>query len=186
MKRILIVMCLLAYALLFSQKENLKLGYFGSVQADAGLDLGSIIRKPADPNDYYSAKDQFPTYFSYGFTGQLGYQPLNWFAIAGGLRYSYISPKFHNLYWMVQPYFFVSNPIDKEFQYITLNFGRQINTTHGLRDNGFIGLGVGGFGLINERVAQKIQLNLDMQVADDAVWFLGFSYGITVFSNKNL
>lgn len=187
MKKTVLLIFLLTNIFTFSQtKENLKLGVFGSVHADIGLDLGSIIRKPQDPNDYYSTKDQYPTYFTYGFTGQIGYQPLNWFALATGLRYSYISPKFHNIYWMVQPYFFVSNPVDKEFRFITLNFGKQINTTQGLSNNAFLGIGAGFYDVVGERLAQKIQLNLDVQNADDAVWFLGISYGITIFSNRNL
>ena len=187
MRKILLVCSLLMGVFAFSQeKENLKLGVFGTLQTDVGLDLGSILRKPQNPNEYYSEKDQFPTYFTYGFTGQIGYQPLNWLALGTGLRYSYISPKFHNIYWTVQPYFFVSNPKDKEFNFITLNFGKQINTTQGLSNNGFIGVGGGFYELARERTAQKFQLNLDVQVADDAVWFLGLSYGITVFSNKNL
>ncbi len=185
-KKLPLIFLLMSIVTFSQQKENLKLAVFGSVQADVGLDLGSIIRKPQNPEEYYSTTNQHPTYFTYGFTGQVGYQPLNWLALSGGLRYSYISPKFHNVYWMVQPYFFISNPIDREFQYITFNFGRQMNTTQGLSNNGFVGIGAGFYDLVSNHFAQKIQLNLDVQTADDAVWFLGLSYGITIFSNKNL
>ena len=185
-KRFLYILIFISGFAFSQQKENLKLGFFSSLQADVGLDLAGIIREKKDPSIYYFEQNKYPTYFTYGFTGQVGYQPLNWFAMAAGLRYSYITPKFHNVYWMVQPYFFVSNPQDREFRYITASFGRQLNTTHGLSDGGFMGLGVGGFGLISERVAQKVQFNLDVHSADYAVWFLGVSYGITIFSNKNL
>ncbi len=187
MKKFYIFTLILVSAIYFGQeKENLKLNFFGGIQTDIGLDLGSIIRKPENPNDYYSTQDQFPTYFTYGFTAQVGYQPLNWLALATGIRYSYISPKFHNIYWSVQPYFFMNNLRDKDFEYLTLNFGKQINSTQGLSNNGFIGIGAGKIDLMNERIAQKFQLNLDVQVADDAIWFVGFSYGITFFGNKNL
>lgn len=154
-------------------KINNKLNFFGIAQADIGLDLGSIINPDTDtggtPKYYYNEK---PTYFTYGFTAQAGYQPLNWLGLSSGLRYSFISPKFHNLYWHVQPYFFFSPSENKDFNYLTLNFGRQINSTQGRSANGFIGIGIGKFDLAGENLAQKLQLNLDVHTtSDDAVWF---------------
>lgn len=176
-------------SLYFGQnKTSNKLNFFGTAQADIGLDLGSILRPNKNPDGtpkYYY--EEQPTYFTYGASVQGGYQPLNWLALSTGLRYSYITPKFHNVYWIVQPYFFISPPENKEFGYLTLNFGKQINITQGRSANGFIGIGVGKFDLAGQNLAQKFQLNLDVQTTkNDAIWFLGFSYGIVLFNNKNL
>lgn len=176
-------------SLYYSQnKENYKLNFFGSLQADAGLDLGSIL-KPNRNNTNQTASyyDDQPTYFTYGFSAQAGYQPLNWLAFSSGLRYSYITPKFHNVYWMFQPYFFITRPEDKDLGYLTFDFGKQINKTQGSSNSSFVGIGVGKVDLIKENLAQKFQFNLDVQaIPEDPIWFLGFSYGIVIFSNKNL
>lgn len=175
-------------SLCFGQnKINNKLHFFGVAQADIGLDLGSIVNPDTNvdgtPN-YYSEN---PTYFTYGLTTKAGYQPFNWLALSSGLRYSFISPKFHNLYWLIQPYFFFSPAEDKDFNYLTFNYGTQINSTQGRSHNGFIGIGIGKFDLVGQNFAQKLQLNLDVHTTlNDAVWFLGLSYGIVIFSNKNL
>ncbi|MDO5615248.1 MAG: hypothetical protein Q4G16_03600 [Cruoricaptor ignavus] len=151
---------------LAQEKPNYKLGFFTSLQADMAFDLGTILRPNRDANDYYSQYDDDKTYFTYGFNAQLGYQPLNWFALAGGIRYAYITSKYHNLYWTIQPYFFITDPMDKDFGYFTLTLGSQFNKTQGLSNNGFLGIGIGKFDLVNDRFAQKIQINLDVQSAD--------------------
>lgn len=188
MKILLLFLMLAPCQLLFSQgtKENLKLGTFGSLQADVGFDLPSILGKKLQTNEYEYRYSNQKTYFTGGFSSQIGYQPLNWLALAGGIRYSYISPMFHNLYWTVQPYFFITKPENLDFGYFTLQIGRQFNKTQGLDDNGFVQVGVGKFDVINNHTAQKFQLSLDVQLADDSIWFLGISYGITFFSNKDL
>lgn len=187
MKRILLPL-LIFFSLIGSaqQKELYKLKFFGTVQSDVGFDLATVIRKPDQQTGLYNAEDQSSMHFSYGFTGQVGYQPVNWLALSGGLRYSYISTKFHNVYWVVQPYFFTSDADSKDFNFLTIFFGTQLNTTQGLRNNRFFGMGLGKFDLVGNNLAQKIQLNLDIQQAEKALWFVGFSYGITVFSNKNI
>lgn len=188
MKKLLLFVLVLFSIYHYSQmKPDLKMGSFITAQADIGLDIGSIWRSRHSDfnygNPYYESP---PMYYTHGFTTQIGFQPKNWIAVAGGVRYSYVGPKFHNLYWTIQPYFFISPPEYKEFSFITLQLGRQFNNTHGLTDNGFMGIGVGKFELIGIRLAQKIQLNLDVQMANDAIWFVGFSYGITIFTNRNL
>lgn len=186
MKKNLLFIFIIFSNFTFSQvKPDFKMGSFITAQADIGLDLGSIWRaKNSDFN--YGYYESPPMYYTHGLATQIGFQPKNWIAIAGGLRYSYVGLKFHNLYWSIQPYFFLTPPENKEFGYFTLQLGKQFNKTHGLTDNAFMGLGFGKFDIIDTRLAQKIQLNLDVQMANDAIWFVGFSYGITIFTNRNL
>ena len=170
----------------FSQeKANYKLGFFSSVEANFGFDLAAMIKSDRAQTEY--EKQQLdPGKFNYGFTAQVGYQPINWFAIGTGLRYSFVDPNFHVIYFTLQPYFFVGNPKDAEFTYLSLNMGRQINQTAS-RNAGFIGLSIGRFEPINKRFGNKFQINLETQSFDgEGTLFVGFTYGLTFFSNKEL
>lgn len=167
-----------------AQQENYKLGTFGAFQGDLGLDFSYILR-PEDRGDVFQAKNK-QIYFTYGSTISLGHQMFDWLALSGGVRYNYITPKYHLLSWMVQPYFFTSSPQDKEFNFVSLSLGRQFNSSHGITNGSILGLGLGKVDLTNEQLAQKLQLSLEVHSFDDNFWFLSFSYGIVLFSNKNL
>lgn len=171
--------------LVFSQEKANKLGLFGTLEANIGLDVAAMIKESQATNEYERQKLD-PGKFNYGFATQLGYQPLNWFAFATGVRYSYVDPNFHVVYWTVQPFFIVSNPKDEEFTYISANFGTQINRTASENAKLF-GLSVGFFEPITKNLGNKFQVNLEVQDFDgNSTLFVGFSYGIAIFSNKKL
>ena len=176
---------LLVSAFVFSQDKPSKLGMFGTLEANVGLDLADIIRNNRAKTD--DERSQLPPgKFNYGFTSQIGFQSLNWFALSGGIRYSFIDPNYHLLYAMAQPTFFISDPKDEDFEYLFASVGTKINYT-AAKNAGFVGIGAGKIEPINTRFGHKFQLNADLQVLDgESNIFVGLTYGIIVFSNKNL
>ena len=172
--------------LIFSQEKRNKLGFFGSVEANIGYDVAAMIKESQVTNEY-ERENLDPGKFNYGFSAQAGYQPLNWFALGTGLRYSFVNPNFHVIYWNIQSYFFVNNPeVEENRVYISANFGTQINKTAS-RNAKVIGLSVGGFGPVTKNLGNKFQVNLEVQDFDgNGTLFVGFTYGIAIFSNKNL
>ncbi|KQT16820.1 hypothetical protein ASG31_10600 [Chryseobacterium sp. Leaf404] len=169
----------------FSQENSNKLGLFGVMEANVGFDVAAMI-KDSQVSDEYERQNLDPGKFNYGFAAQAGYQPLDWFALATGFRYSYVDPNFHVLYWTFQPFFIVSNPKDEEFTYISANFGKQINNTAS-KNAVLAGFSVGFFEPITQNVGNKFQINLEVQNFDgNSTLFVGFSYGIAFFSNRKL
>lgn len=182
MRKILFLILMLSNISVFSQTKDYRLGLFGSAQADFGPDISFLFRRDKDSH-YEDDNDDF--YITYGTQAQVGWQPLHWLGIASGVRYSYVSNKYHNVYAVVQPYFFTSPKDDEEKSYITLALGKQINNTQGFSDGGFIQLGLGRIDLMEKHIAQKIQLNLDVQPAgNNTIIFIGLSYGIIFHSRK--
>lgn len=88
----------------------------------------------------YEKWQSSPGKFNYGFSVNIGFQPLNWFALNGGLRYSYIDSDFHMIYATVQTMFFMNDPKYEDFEYLFLQLGSNINATASDNAN-FVGLG---------------------------------------------
>lgn len=176
---------LLIPTIIFSQEKSNKLGFFGTAEANVGFDVGAMIKENQVTSEYERQKLD-PGKFNYGFTTQVGFQPLQWFAMGTGLRYSYVNPNFHVIYWTLQPYFIISSPKDDEFTFISINYGSQINNTAS-KNAKLIGLSVGFFEPITKNLGNKFQLSLEAQNFDgNGTLFLGFTYGILLFSNKKL
>lgn len=185
MKRFLIFSILFISVFNFAQEKPFKLGFFTSIDANIGLDLGDIIRSNQAKTDY--EKSQLPPgKFNYGLSGMIGFQPLNWFSISGGLRYSFIDPNYHLIYYKVQPQFYLGNNGDDDLNYLFFNFGNKLNET-AANTAGYVGIGFGKIETLSKRFGHQFQVHLDYQNLDrDANVFIGFSYGIILFSNKNL
>ena len=169
----------------FGQEKAAKLGAFSTLETNIGLDLAQMIRDGRAKTDY--EKSQLPPgKYNYGFTAQIGVQPLNWFALGGGLRYSYIDPNYHLLYAMVQPKFFLGDPRDEEFFYLFGSMGTKINRT--AADNaGFVGIGAGMVEPLSKRFGHLFSVAVEDQILDgEGSIFISLSYGIIIFSNKNL
>jgi len=176
---------LLIPAFLFSQQKPEKLRFFTILEANIGFDVAAIIREKQVTSEY-ERQNLDPGKFNYGFAAQAGFQPINWFALGTGLRYSFVDPNFHVMYWNVQPYFFINNPKDEDFVFLSANYGTQINRTAS-KNAKFVGISAGFFEPISKHFGNKFQLNLEVQNFDgNGTFFIGFSYGITFFSNKNL
>lgn len=171
--------------LIFAQKQSYRLGFFTSIDANVGLDLADIIRTNQAQTEF-EKENLPPGKYNYGFNLLAGYQPLNWFSISGGLRYSYIDPNYHMLYYKVQPQVYVGNLKDEDYTYLFANFGTKINHT-AAKQAGFIGLGFGMVEPLSKRFGHQFQVYLDDQILDGSGnVFIGISYGIILFSNKNL
>lgn len=170
---------------LFAQDKPNKLGVFTTIDANVGFDLGRMIRDNQAKTEFEKSRLP-PGKYNYGFSLLAGYQPLQWFSISGGLRYSYIDPNFHLLYYKIQPNFYVNDPRDGEFNYLFANFGTKLNRT-AAKTAGFVGLGFGRIEPLNKKFGHHFQLSLDDQIIEgESTIFIGFSYGIILFSNKNL
>lgn len=185
MNRSLLFFLLVFSACAFGQEKAQKLGFHASLDANIGLDLADIIRTRQAKSDYEISQLP-PGKFNYGFSAMAGYQPLSWLSLNGGLRYSYIDPNFHLIYYKIQPNFYLGDPNDEDFLYLFTNFGMKINET-AAQKAGFFGIGVGKIEPLSTRFGHQFQAHLDIQgIDDEALVFVGLSYGITLFSNKNL
>ena len=186
MKKIAIVLFVFSLSFFSAQKiEKKRLGFFTNLEANIGLDLKEIIQNNQAKTDYEKAQVP-PGKFNYGFTGSVGYQFLDWFALHSGIRYSFIDPNYHLLYWTAQPYFIIGKNESEDFSFLFLNLGTKINQT-ATKNAGFIGLGIGKIEPLGKRFGHKVQLYVEGQQLDnDGSVFVGLSYGISLFSNQQL
>lgn len=169
----------------FSQdyQPRKNLGFFGTLETNIGFDLASMFKNSQAKTEYerYTAP---PGKFNYGVTSQVGYQPISWFALAGGMRYSYIDPNFHLLYWTVQPYFIINDKIDDDYIYLSPKFGSQTNQS-AVNNAKFIGINLGKIEAMGNNLAQQYAVSLETQViGGESTFFIGPSYGLTLFSNS--
>lgn len=185
MKKIFVIVLILFSPLIFAQEKPLKLGVFSTIDLNIGFDLPAIIKNNQAESEY--EKSQLPPgKFNYGSSFMMGFHAVSWFSVSGGFRYSYIDPNYHLLYYKIQPQFYVGNPRDEDFLYLFANFGMKLNQT-AAKKAGFFGIGVGKIEPLSKRFGHQFQISLDNQVTDnESNIFLGFSYGIVLFSNKNL
>ncbi|MCD1118038.1 hypothetical protein [Chryseobacterium turcicum] len=131
--------------------------------------------------DYVSP--YLPNNFTYGISAVAGYNFLPNFAVGTGLKYSYIDPNFHLMYWLVQPKF-IFNPGDEAF-FIDVTYGKQINNSV-ISNSEFWSLKLGLQVAYSKRLSQEGGLVFEtLQASRSNTLFIGLSYGITVFSNKN-
>ncbi|MEJ8590193.1 hypothetical protein JSO54_02960 [Riemerella anatipestifer] len=167
------------------EKKSDKLGIFTGVNANVGLDLASILRRNnTNTNNHTLNNSRSDEKFAYGFASELGIQPFNWFAISGGIKYNYVSDNYHLLYYIINPYIFVTKAEDHDFGYIGLKLGKQFNRS-AANDTAYWGLSVGKFDAsLYRNLGQKFEISLEGYSMGN--WFIGFSYGIVFYSNKSL
>jgi len=181
LKRIFFVLVCFSSSLINAQTGK-KIGFYSTLDANLATDLVGIIQP--EPKTPYKTENAEAGKFTYGASALVGYQPLSWFSVAGGLRYSYVLPNFHFIYYKLQTNFYVGSKFEEDLTYIFANFGEIINRT-AVESAGFFGFGVGKIEPLGSRFGHHFQLGLDLQSAgEDAVVFVGFSYGIILFSNK--
>lgn len=125
--------------------------------------------------------------FTYGVSGQVGYQPLTWFGFSTGPRYDYIVPNHHILYWGGKGYFFLTPPEDEDFGFISLNYGKQINRNVNGTDGFLLGASVGKIMIADYHLAHKFELKFEYHFTSPKNFpTFGISYGLVLFSNKAL
>lgn len=166
-----------------AQERREKLGFFGSIDANMGIDLVKLIRKNTEEGN--TIQTMKPGKFSYGFASQIGFQPLDWFSVSSGLRYNFIDPNFHLLYFTVNPYFFIGDKNSPDYHFIFAKFGNKINRT-AVEKAAFVSLGFGKIEPLNEHVGHQFQIAIEDQILDNSGnFFIGLTYGIVFFSKKN-
>lgn len=174
---------------LFSQVESSqkpKMDFYFNPALNVGYNLGNRIKRNQnkDSFDYQQNVAPFlPNDFTYGISAVGGYHFLPNFAIGTGLKYSYIDPNFHIIYWMIQPKI-IFNPGDEAF-FIDLTYGKQLNTSV-VSNADFWNIKAGLQISYSKRLSQEGGLFLEgSQLGNAGAVFIGISYGITIFSNKN-
>lgn len=149
------------------------------------LNLGynGNYKKPEAVNSQYIQPGHLGK-ITYGITAIGGYNFLPNFAVGTGLRYSFAENNNHMVFWMIQPKIIFS-PGDRPF-YIDLNYGKQINHS-AVSDSELWGARLGMMVSYSKRLSQEGGIVLEAQKiqGDSNALFIGLSYGITIFSNKN-
>lgn len=174
---------------LFSQVDPTKkpkMDFYFNSNLNVGYNLGNRIKENQnkDSYDYQQNIAPFlPNDFTYGISAIGGYNFLPNFAIGTGLKYSYIDPNFHIMYWMIQPKV-IFNPGDEAFV-IDLTYGKQFNKSV-VSNADFWSLKAGIQVSYSKKLSQEGGLFLEgSQLGNTGAVFIGISYGITIFSNKN-
>ena len=85
---------------------------------------------------------------------------------------------------MAQSKIYLDDPKKKKKILLLINYGKQINRT-AINNATVIGLEIGKMEVLNNRFGHQFSINLDAQIFEQGTLFVGFSYGITIFSNKD-
>lgn len=188
-RNLFLVVLLMISLQLFSQvdpSKKPKMDFYLNTNLNAGYNLGNRIKENQnkDSYDYQQNVAPFlPNDFTYGISAIGGYNFLPNFAIGTGLKYSYIDPNFHIMYWVIQPKV-IFNPGDEAF-FIDLTYGKQFNQSV-VSNADFWSLKAGIQVSYSKRLSQEGGLFLEgAQLGNTGAVFIGISYGITIFSNKN-
>jgi hypothetical protein len=189
MRNLFLVSFLIISLQLFSQVDPTKkpkMDFYFNSNLNVGYNLGNRIKENQnkDSYDYQQNVAPFlPNDFTYGISAIGGYNFLPNFAIGTGLKYSYIDPNFHIMYWMIQPKV-IFNPGDEAF-FIDLTYGKQFNQSV-VSNADFWSLKAGIQVSYSKRLSQEGGVFLEgSQLGNTGAVFIGISYGITIFSNKN-
>ncbi|MCU7615951.1 hypothetical protein NZ698_01970 [Chryseobacterium sp. PBS4-4] len=189
MRNLLILSFLLISLQSFSQVDQSKkpkMDFYFNPTLNIGYNVkNQSKRNQNQDSQYYQdyVSPYLPNDFTYGISAVGGYNFLPNFAIGTGLKYSYIDPNFHMMYWLIQPKF-VFNPGDEAF-FIDVTYGKQINKSV-ISNSEFWGLKLGLQVAYSKRLSQEGGLVFEtLQASRSNTLFIGLSYGITIFSNKN-
>lgn len=173
-----------AFICVFSQNEEEKKRkmdfYF-----NPSFNLGFNINKKSEPShSQYIETQSVLGKFTYGITAIGGYNFLPNFAVGTGIKYSFVQDNYHLIYWVIQPKIIFS-PGERPF-YIDLNYGKQLNHS-AVSDTEFWGGRIGMQVSYSKGLSQEGGIVLEshkLKYGADG-FFIGLSYGITIFSNKN-
>ena len=183
MKKLIIAFALLSFLKAFSQETKAAKQTMG-FYFNPSLHLGFKLNKEKEiPNNTQYITSQPPQKIMYGITAIGGYNFLPNFALGTGFRYSFIQDNYHLIYLMVQPKF-IFDPGDRPF-YIELNYGKQLNHS-AVSDAEFWGGRLGLQVSYSKRISQEGGIFLEAhKLGNSNPYFVGISYGVTIFSNKN-
>ncbi|WP_051891197.1 hypothetical protein [Chryseobacterium sp. JM1] len=183
-KNLLLVLGLLSSVVFFSQEKETKkekMGFYVNPSLNVGLNLQTKDNQIS--NSQYIEPKRVGK-ITYGITAIGGYNFLPNFALGTGLKYSFIEDNYHLVYWMIQPKIIFS-PGDRPF-YIDLNYGKQLNHS-AISDSEFWGARLGIMVSYSKRLSQEGGITFEGYQLNGKSngFFIGLSYGITIFSNKN-
>ena len=188
-KNLLVILVLLSSITVSSQVEDskkTKMNFYFNPTLNVGYNVKNHSKRNQNrDSQYYQdyVSPYLPNDFTYGISVVGGYNFLPNFAVGTGLKYSYIDPNFHLMYWLVQPKF-IFNPGDEAF-FIDVTYGKQINNSV-ISNSEFWSLKLGLQVAYSKRLSQEGGLVFEtLQASKSNTLFIGLSYGITVFSNKN-
>lgn len=184
MKNFLLMIGILSSAVIFSQEKDAKkekMDFYFNPSLNVGLNLQT--RDNQFTNSQYIEPKRVGK-ISYGVTAIGGYNFLPNFALGTGFKYSFIEDNYHLVYWMIQPKIIFS-PGDRPF-YIDLNYGKQLNNS-AISDSEFWGARLGMMVSYSKRLSQEGGITFEGYQLNGKSngFFIGLSYGITIFSNKN-
>lgn len=188
-KNLLLILVLLYSITVFSQVEDSKkpkMNFYFNPTLNVGYNVKNQSKRNQNADSQYYqnyVSPYLPNDFTYGISAVGGYNFLPNFAVGTGLKYSYIDPNFHLMYWLIQPKF-IFNPGDEAF-FIDVTYGKQINSSV-ISNSEFWGLKLGLQVAYSKRLSQEGGLVFEtLQASRSSTLFIGLSYGITIFSNKN-
>ena len=188
-KNLLVILVLLSSITVSSQVEGSKkpkMNFYFNPTLNVGYNVKNQSKRNQNADSQYYqnyVSPYLPNDFTYGISAVGGYNFLPNFAIGTGLKYSYIDPNFHLMYWLIQPKF-IFNPGDEAF-FIDVTYGKQINSSV-ISNSEFWGLKLGLQVAYSKRLSQEGGLVFEtLQASRSNTLFIGLSYGITIFSNKN-
>lgn len=183
MRNLLSIFVLLFSVMMFSQVDNSKkpkMNFYFNPSLNVGLNL---IKEKQIPNNTQYIQQEAKRKFTYGMNAVAGYNFIPNFALGTGLKYNFIEDNYHLIYWMIQPKI-IFNPGDQPF-YIDLNYGKQINKS-AVSDSEFWGVRLGIQVSYSKRLSQEGGIVFEgYKLGNNNPFFIGLSYGITIFSNKN-
>lgn len=185
MKKLFLLLTLCSSLLSFSQNtetKKQKMDFYFNPSLNVGYNL---FKEKEVPNNTQYIQLKAPNKITYGITAIGGYNFLPNFALGTGFKYSFIEDNYHLVYVMIQPKFIFA-PGDRPF-YIDLNYGKQINNAV-VSDSEFWGARLGMQVSYSKRLSQEGGIVFEgykLNSSNKNPFFIGLSYGITIFSNKN-
>lgn len=182
-KKFFFLMAALSFIPALSQDKEMKkqkMNFYFNPSLHVGFNL---TKEKEVPNNTQYIQPDVPHQLTYGITAVAGYHFLPNFALGSGIRYSFIEDNYHLLYWIIQPKF-IFTPGDHPF-YIDVNYGKQINSSV-VSDSEFWDLRLGMQVSYSKRLSQEGGIVFENhRLGNSNPFFIGLSYGVTIFSNKN-
>ncbi|MBE4949573.1 hypothetical protein [Chryseobacterium culicis] len=164
-----------------SETGKSKMDFYFNPSLNVGF---NINKKNQTNNSQYIENRSSLGNLTYGITAIGGYNFLPNFALGTGIKYSFIQDNYHLVYWVIQPKVIFS-PGERPF-YIDVNYGKQLNHS-AISNTAFWGARLGMQVSYSKRLSQEGGIVFESHQLKEGTdgFFIGVSYGVTIFSNKN-
>lgn len=166
--------------MIFAQKKKKQDVFFG-MEGQVGFDFGSILSK----KDYNNVDNNEKMQFSYGVNSYVGYHFVPHFSISTALKYNYVTPNFHPIYWTFQTTYHF-NITNENTNFAGLYYGRSINHTNLREISTIFGLKIGMLTPAKKFLNLTASGFLEHQSLDGRNnMFIGLNVGAQIFTGKN-